>query len=149
MATRADIAAQLSQVLGGTAAKESFFSAKVISIQGNTCTVDVNGLQLSDVRLQPTTTGGDATLLIVPAVNSFVLVACNAGNLSNMWVVRCEKAEYLHLVASGVNLASLITHFFNTLKNAVITTPNGAGAFDPATKQQLTSIETDFKQLFR
>lgn len=104
MNKRAQVANQLSQMLSGSGKTEVLFSARVTVVDELTCTIDYNGLSLSDVRLLPTTDVADNMVLITPAIDSYVLVSSDAGDLSNLWVVRIETAEKIEALCDDVSV---------------------------------------------
>lgn len=104
MDKRAEIANKLRQILSGSGKSETMFSARVVAVDGLTCTIDYSGLHLSDVRLLPTTAVDKNKVLITPAIDSYVLVSAESGDLSNLWVVRIETAEKIEIVCDDISL---------------------------------------------
>ena len=71
-----------------------FFNATIISIQNDTCTIDRNGLQFTDVRLSALVDDSTTKLLIVPAVNSMVLIAdLNYGMMRDLAVIGWSEID--------------------------------------------------------
>lgn len=132
-----------------TNSKEIFFHATIVSIQDNTCTVDVDGLIINDVRLQPTTTLTNDRLLVIPAIGSDVLIGSVSGDYNNLVVLSVNEADKIEYTSNGQNLMQLISNLIQTLANATVITPLGNGTFDPAVITQLNNIEMSFKQLFK
>lgn len=146
-----------------TDSKEIFFPATIVSVSGNTCTIDVDGLLLDDVRLKPTTmqnnslVGNDengyvqmeSVMLIIPAIGSDVLVGSLSGDYNNLVILSVNEADKIEYTSNGQNLMQLITTLIQTLVNATVITPLGNGTFDPAVITQLNNIEMSFKQLFK
>ncbi|HOU67592.1 MAG TPA: hypothetical protein PKW49_03280 [Paludibacteraceae bacterium] len=54
------------------------FTAKVKSVQGETCTVDMDGMELTDVRLRSVVNGKRSKILVSPAVGSYIIVIDNS-----------------------------------------------------------------------
>jgi len=52
-----------------------FFNAKIVSVDDETCTIERNGLEFTDVRLAAVVDGNTKNLLIKPKVGSMVLIA--------------------------------------------------------------------------
>ncbi|MBR1516953.1 MAG: hypothetical protein IJ620_02255 [Bacteroidales bacterium] len=48
---------------------------RVVSVEGDTCTVDIDGLEIDGVSLRPVQDDSDMPLRITPKVKSFVIVA--------------------------------------------------------------------------
>lgn len=74
-----------------------FFPATVESVEGNTCTVNVDGLLISDVRLKPTNDTPDDVFLCTPAEGSNVLIGSYADDLSNLFILHAESLSELYL----------------------------------------------------
>ena len=100
--------AQIAQLLGDIAGKNCgslvFFPAQIVSLQGDTCTVKVDELELSDVRLTPTTTEREDTLLLAPAKDSFVLVGSLSGDLNNLCVLAADTLASLKLTIGDISV---------------------------------------------
>jgi hypothetical protein len=130
-----------------------FFTATVDSVEGDTCTVRVDGLSISDVRLSATSgrQAGDG-VLIIPAVGSDVTVASMDGTYNNLFVVGMDVVDKLEMTFRGVNLMQTISDLISALSGTLtLTTLVGpaTGQFDPVTIARLKAVETSFKQLFR
>lgn len=150
MDKRANIANILSSILNGKT-KETFFTAKVVSVDGATCTIDYDGLEISDVRLLPTTAGDSDRVLILPKSGAFVLVGCEAGNLSNLWIIHTDTADKIEITCNGQNLMTIISDLITALSGTItLTTTQGAGTgnFAPDTVAKFKQAETAFKQMF-
>jgi hypothetical protein len=145
-----------------------FFSATVESVEGTTCTVKVDSLSISDVRLKATTaeyqtlipagienTGFEIvknTVVSYPAIGSDVLVGSFSGDLSNLFVLTADVIDLIEITCNGQNLMQNISDLIGALSGTLqLTTSVGAatGTFDPATIAKLKSIETAFKQIFK
>lgn len=70
-----------------------FFYATVTKITGDTCSVKITDLELTDVRLKATDNGADDKLLLTPKVNSLVIVGSNHGDLTDLMVIRVDDPE--------------------------------------------------------
>lgn len=74
------------------------FNAKVKSVQGDTtCTVDLDGLTVSDVRLRAVVNGENSKILVTPETGSYVLVADLAGDLSQLVVVGYSEVKKIEV----------------------------------------------------
>jgi hypothetical protein len=129
-----------------------FFPATVESVEGTTCTVKVDSLSISVVRLKATTSKTENQVLLTPMVGSDVLVGSLAGDFNNLFVLTTDVIDLVDITCNGQNLmqniSDLIGAFSGTLQ---LTTSVGAatGTFDPATIAKLKSVETAFKQIFK
>lgn len=101
-----DKRAQLAQLLAGISQRGQmvFFSARVVSVQGKTCTVNYDGLDLSGVRLTPTTTERSETLLLTPAKDSYVLVGSISSDLNNLSVLSADTLASIELNTGGISV---------------------------------------------
>jgi hypothetical protein len=126
-----------------------FFSATVESVEGTTCTVKVDGLSISDVRLKATTTKTDNQVLLTPMEGSDVLVGSLAGDYNNLFILSSDVIDLIEITCNGQNLMQLISQLIQTLAKAQVITPAGNGTFDPGVISQLNMIETLFKQIFK
>lgn len=93
----------------GTGGKETavLFQAAVVSVEGDTCTVDIGGLQLSDVRLKSVADGKtDGVMLLVPSVGSTVLVGSLTGDYRDLAVLSIERFD--RLVAGGEGFGGMV-----------------------------------------
>lgn len=104
MNKRAQIAQLLGDIVGKNRGGLVFFSAQVVSVQGDTCTVKIDELDLPDVRLTPTTTQRDETLLLTPAIDSFVLVGSLSGDLNNLCVLASDTLASVELTIGDISV---------------------------------------------
>lgn len=104
MNKRVQIAQLLGDIVGKNRGALVFFSAQVVSVQGNTCTVKIDGLELSDVRLTPTTSPRDDTILLTPAKDSFVLVGSLSGDLNNLCVLASDTLASVTLTIGTIGV---------------------------------------------
>jgi hypothetical protein len=102
MDKRAQIARTLGEMLNRSG--QAFFTAQVMSIENNTCTVDYDGLHISDVRLTPTTTEKQDAILLTPAIGSFVLVATLSGDLNNLCIISMDTIESLKITIGEISV---------------------------------------------
>lgn len=67
-----------------------FFPAIVESIEGMTCTVKVDNLSISDVRLKATNEQSEDSILLTPAIGSSVLIGSISNDFDNLFVIRAN-----------------------------------------------------------
>lgn len=117
-------------------------AAKVTSVDGDTCTVDIDGMAVEDVRLRAVADGGADGVLMVPTVGSYVVVAdLGEANLSVPVVVAwsaVERVEFRGGENGGlVNIGPMVDKLnaledeVNGLKQAIASwapVPNDGGA---------------------
>ncbi len=73
------------------------FTAKVLSADGETCCVDIDGLVLSDVQLRAVVNGEESGILITPKTGSYVTVADLSGDLTRTVVVGFSEVERIKI----------------------------------------------------
>lgn len=134
---------------GRNETKETFFTATFVSSQGDTCTINVDGLELDGVRLKPTTAQTENKVLLTPAEGSDVLVGSFSGDYSNLFVLSADVVDTIEITCNGQNVMELVSRLIQTLAKAQVITPLGNGTFDPGVISQLNRIETAFKQIFK
>lgn len=134
---------------GRNETKETFFTATFVSSQGDTCTINVDGLELDGVRLKPTTAQTENKVLLTPAEGSDVLIGSFSGDFSNLFVLSADVVDTIEITCNGQNVMFLISEMIQTLVKAQIITPLGNGTFDPSVISQLNKIEMAFKQIFK
>ena len=79
------------------------FTAKVKSVERDTtCTVDLDGLTVSDVRLRAVVNGETSKILVTPKTGSHVLVADLSGDLSQLAVVGYSEVEKIEVDADNI-----------------------------------------------
>ena len=139
----------------------------VKSIQGDTCTVEIDGLELSDVRLKATADGSD-TLLIVPAVDSNVLLLSSDGSIDNLTVIKADKAQKIifnenglqveidstdgkvSIKNSSISLIDVLQGLATLLKQLKVYTPAGpSGTPLPDSLTAINQFETNFKKILK
>lgn len=105
MDKRAQIAQQFGSILGGKSVGQIIlFTAQVVSIQGDTCTVNFDGLPITSIRLTPTTTEREETILLTPAVDSYVLVGSLSGDLNNLCVLAADTLASVELTIGDISV---------------------------------------------
>lgn len=71
-----------------------------------TCSVEVDGLSLNDVRLRASTQVDGAELLLRPAIGSVVIVGSLTGDLDQLVLLQMDRAE--EVIINGGRLGGLI-----------------------------------------
>lgn len=164
MDTSAEIKQALIKALGIT--PNLAITATVVSIENDTCTVKLlSELVLSDVRLKATISDDEDSFLIIPKVDSEVILMSQTGALSGLMVlkvdsvesIRYKKGEFEFVVdgASGTvtlkkddaNFGALLSDLITEISNAIILTPAGPGQIATSTKAKLTALDTKFKTI--
>lgn len=105
------------------------FTAKVKSVDGETCNVELEGITLTDVRLRAVVNGENSKILVTPKTDSYVLVVDLAGNLSQLAVVGYSEVEKIEvdtdkIIFNGGNNNGLVkieelTNKLNELSRAI------------------------------
>ena len=139
----------------------------VKSVSGDVCSVEIEGLELSDVRLKTTADGKD-NLLIVPKVGSRVLMLSADGSVDNLTVIKCDAASKIiynengleveidsetgkvKLSNSTTSLKDLFDQIADILKTLKVFTPSGpSGTPLPDTIAKVVQFETEFKTILK
>jgi hypothetical protein len=82
-----------------------FTTATVVSVQGATCTVRIDSVEVPDVRLRATKASASAYLLVTPKEGSDVLVASLSGDLRELAVIACDEIASVELSTKKVKAA--------------------------------------------
>ena len=141
-------------------------TATVVAVKNDTCSVKLlSGLVLSDVRLKATITDDEDSFLIVPQINSEVVLMSQTGELSSLMVIKVNAVESIHykkgdfefivdgatgkvtLKNANTNLGALITQFITEIKTIIILTPSGPGKVAPSSITKLETLDAKFKTL--
>lgn len=148
------------------------FTAKVISVEGFTCTIEVaGGLKISDVRLKSTEKESQNYELRTPVKGSYVTVVSHTGLLDNLSVIQFDEIEKFEFVKDGlsftldndkkvslkndqISLLDLFQEVKNTLTNFSVLYVNPAGAPtptvpDPQMQAPLNELELKFNKLLK
>lgn len=143
MEIASEIARQLRKL---TSAPDLLHVAEVVKVEGETCTVDLGGLELSGVRLRAVADGSDTGLLLSPKVGSYVLVAdLSDGALRQLAVIAYSEVDTISIHGGDkgglVNIENLknnldsLRRYVEALKSAVATGLNGVGTSTEASGQ--------------
>lgn len=164
MASASEIKKALREALGLN--PNLAITATVVSIENDTCTVRLESkLVLSDVRLKATISNDADSFLIIPKVNSQVILMSQTGELSGLMVIKVDSIENIQykngdfeflvdgttkkvtLKNAQANLGALIENLIDTISSAQIICPNGPGTINPTTQTQLSQIKTAFNSI--
>jgi hypothetical protein len=77
--------------------------AKVEKVAGETCTVTIDGLTVTDVRLRAVVNNNTEQLFIQPRAGSYVLVA-DLGDLRQLVVITYSEVEKIHVKISDTTI---------------------------------------------
>ena len=99
------------------------YLARVKSVEDDTCTIDLDGLEIDGVSLRPVQDSSNLPLRITPAVGAFAIVAdLSEGHLRRLAVLAVSEAEKIELRGGDngglVNIESL-KDYLDAFKNAV------------------------------
>lgn len=133
MDTYGEIKRKLRNIAAG---KALIYEGEVKSVSGSTCTVDIGGVELADVRL--TALPGETDILITPKVGSHVVLAdLEGGTLRELVIVKYGEVEQIQLNGGQndglVKIRKLeenldkLKNYCETLKSAVATGLTGVG----------------------
>ncbi|SDX12082.1 hypothetical protein [Flavobacterium degerlachei] len=164
MDTAAEIKQALIKALGIT--PNLAITATVVSIENDTCTVKLlSELVLSDVRLKATISDGEDRFLIVPKINSEVILMSQTGTLSSLMLIKVDAVESIRykkgdfefavdgtsgkvtLKNSSNNFGALVTQFITEIKTMIILTPTGPGKVAPSSITKFEALDAKFKTL--
>jgi hypothetical protein len=160
----AEIKKALQEVLGAN--PNLPITATVLSIENDTCTVKLlGGFVVSDVRLKATISDDEDSFLIVPKINTEVILLSQTGELSGLMVIKVDAVEKIHykkndfeFVVDGTtkkvtlkkeeaNFGLLIAQFITEIKTMIIFTPAGPGKVAESSIVKLEALNTKFKTL--
>lgn len=137
------------------------FQAVVKSVEKDSCTVDIGGLELSDVRLKAVADGKtEQVIMAIPAVGSRVLAGSLTGDYRDLAVLSLENFDTLILGGKGyggmvkveelVGRLNKIEKEINELKQAISAwkpvSMDGGGALLTALTKWLTVELTETKR---
>lgn len=77
------------------------FTAKVESVDGETCSLNIDGMVVSDARLRSVINGENSKILITPEIGSCVMVAdISAGKFNDFAVIGYSQIEKIEIDAN-------------------------------------------------
>jgi len=149
--------------------------ATVKEITGESCTVDINGLEVTDVRLKATINESGNYLLLIPKVGSMVLLGSFSGDYRDLAVLKVDEAERIEYCQgclevkvdsvagkfsvnkiSGegedkqveVGLYSILIDLMDLLENLNVKTPSGPSAgLVGASSIQLMALKDNIEKI--
>ena len=77
--------------------RAGLYTAKVLSADGETCCVDIDGLTASDVQLRAVVNGEESGILVTPKTGSHVTVADLSGDLTRLVVIGFSEVEKVEI----------------------------------------------------
>jgi hypothetical protein len=91
-----DIRYKITEIAGRKAIPA--FTAKVVASEGETCTVEIDGVKFNDVRLRAVVNGAESRLLITPEKGSYVLCAdLSGGAMSDLAVLTVSEIAQIEI----------------------------------------------------
>jgi len=124
--------------------RAGLYTAKVLSTDGETCCVDIDGLTASDVQLRAVVNGEESGILVTPKTDSYVTVADMSGNLTRLVVVGFSEVEKIEvnaddkIIFNGGGYGGLVK--IEELKNNLDTLKNYVEAMKAAVSAGLSAI---------
>ena len=116
-------------------------TGKVESVSGETCTVSIGDLKLTDVRLRSVVNGEESKLLVTPKQGSYVTLIDLSGDLRETEVIGYSEIEAIDIKTTGdinINCEGTVTF-------------NGGGNYGmakvEAVANKLAAIENDINML--
>jgi hypothetical protein len=97
--------AQLVQVAAGKASL-TLMQGIVRKVDGCLCEVEIDNMTIPDVRLRASEKTDDEQLLIVPALDSAVIVGSLSGDLTQLVILAVDRSE--QIIINGGQLGGLI-----------------------------------------
>lgn len=133
---------ELGERLRGLHTKSaSLYQGIVRRIEGRSCTVEIDGLEIPDVRMRASLTEEDEELLITPAIGSVVIAGSLSGDLGDLVILSVDRAERITLFGGkrgGLVLAPELTKRLNAIEDDLsrlkqvfaswVTVPSDGGA---------------------
>ena len=100
-----DIKEAIRTIVGKGNGGSLFLVGEVKSVDGESCTVDVAGLEIDEVRLTAVNDGADGKLLLTPKEGSMVLLAdMSGGTLRDLAVVGFTNVEKIEATIEQITL---------------------------------------------
>ncbi|MCQ2351261.1 MAG: hypothetical protein MJ003_04730 [Paludibacteraceae bacterium] len=126
--------------------------AKVVSCSGYTCTVQIDTIQLKDVRLRAVINNNEDKVLLTPKTGSYVLVYdMSDGKMRDLVVMSCSEVEKIEIKTenttvdidkngvsiNGGNLGGLVkiselTNKLNAIENDINSLKNAMQGWTPS-----------------
>jgi hypothetical protein len=162
-----EIKRMLQNIAGGQSS--ALVSGKVTALQTETCTVDLGGMEVTDVRLKVSFGGESGNFAVFyPKVGSQVLLASLSGGVSDLAVLKIDEIQKFEIKQNDLsvlidsdddkiqikNAETSLLELFQTLtqiiKDLKVYTGTGASGVPILTIQnRLNDFEIEFKQLLK
>lgn len=81
--------------------KQTVMTVKVTKTQGEICSVDLDGLELSDVRLRSVINSERSKLVVTPKVGSYITIADISGDLTELVMLQASEVDKVELTCEG------------------------------------------------
>jgi hypothetical protein len=163
---------KLSELLGRSFLNSQktmpLFNGIIKSIEGESCTVDIDGLEVDEVRLKATINGETNKIIVEPKVGSMVLIGSLTGDLKDLAVLKADELAKIIYQQDGLKLLldstdgkvsiennnvsvhDIFQQLVDLLKLFKVYTPAGpSGTPLPDTITALTAFENDFKLILK
>ena len=110
MDTYGQIAAKIKAIVSkGKVSELNTFPAQVKSVNGTTCTVMIDDLEVTDVRLRAVINSKSEQLLITPKTESYVLVAdLSNSSFTDFAVISYSEVESVDLKIGNTEIVMLV-----------------------------------------
>ena len=118
----------------GEARQTLLYQGVVTEVGDLTCSVEVDGLSIPDVRLRASTEVDGAELLLRPAVGSVAIIGSLTGDLDQLVLLQMDRAE--EVIINGGKLGGIIkikelTDRINTIERDVNSLKHAFSAWTP------------------
>lgn len=115
---------ELGERLKALSAKRSapLYQGIVQSIEGNTCTIEVDGIEIPDVRLRASISSDSDELLIIPAIGSVVIVGSLTSDIYQLVVLAVDRADTIIVHGGkrgGLVLVEELTDKLNSIEQEI------------------------------
>lgn len=105
MSKTSDIKEAIRAIANGGSGRQLLLVGTVKATDGETCTVDIQGLEIDEVRLTAVNDGTSGKLLLTPATGSYVLMAdLSGGELRDVAVVGYTQLESVETTCEQITL---------------------------------------------
>lgn len=164
--------AKLNQVLTASikdkTARMVLFVAQVKSIEGESCTIVLDGLEIDEVRLKATINGAANKVIMQPKPGTMAIVGSLDGTLRDLAIITADEVEKLTYQQDGLiievdsgdgrvsvrnsdtSLAALFLQLTEILNGFKVFTASGvSGGPIPATTTAINAFKTNFKKLLK
>lgn len=120
-------------------------TGKVKSVEGETCTVSIGDLKLTDVRLRSVVNGEESKLLVTPKQGSYVTLIDLSGDLRETEVIGYSEIEAIDIKTTGdININCDGTVTFNEGKHEGIVIASEVTKKLNAIENEINKLKTAF-----